>query len=562
MPRALFSAEDSMPAIRNRSHAPAQPAARSCFLTLSILLAASLLTACGSTRTTAEAARQAPSGEVQTPFRVQPVAALLPAVAAAPVQMAQLGPPPGAPATFADLAERQLRTVVNISTTQQAPRQQMVPEMPEMPDLPPGSPFEEFFRDFWGRQQDSRNPNPRPVTSLGSGFIIDAGGLIVTNNHVVAEADEINVILHDETALEAEIVGSDPMTDIAVLKVDAGRPLDAVVWGDSDAVRVGDWVLAIGNPFGLGGTVTSGILSARARDINQGPYDEYLQTDAAINRGNSGGPLYDMRGQVVGINTAIFSPTGGSVGIGFAVPSSLARPVVADILRYGAPRRGWLGVQVQTVTRELAESLRMDADHGALVTTVTPDSPADQAGIRQGDVILGFGDHPVETMRELPRMVASTEIGSRVPVELMRGGERQVVQVTVGDLDNVERMAAIGSTGEMPGTGGGESSAEPEPSLGLTLAPIDESMRQVYGIPEGVRGVVITELAEGSPAAEQGIEPGDVIVEVGSAPVENPDDVARQVTEARREGRRNLLVLLNRQGDVRFVPLTIETGRG
>lgn len=556
-----------MPANRNRSHAPRLPAARVRVLRLSILLVASLLTACGGVRTTAEAvqpesARPEASRGAPVPLRAQPVSALLPAAAPPPFQTAQLGPPPGAPASFADLAERQLRTVVNISTTQQAPHPQALPEMPEMPDLPPGSPFEEFFRDFWGRRQNPRTPDPSPVTSLGSGFIIDPAGLIVTNNHVVADANEIKVILHDDSALEAEVVGSDPLTDIAVLKVDAGRPLDAVVWGDSDTVRVGDWLLAIGNPFGLGGTVTSGILSARARDINQGPYDEYLQTDAAINRGNSGGPLYDMRGRVVGINTAIFSPTGGSVGIGFAVPSSLARPVVDDILHYGAPRRGWLGVQVQTVTPELAESLRMDADRGALVTTVTPGSPADRAGIRQGDVILGFGDRPVEAMRELPRMVAATEIGARVPVELVRGGERQVVQVTIGDLDSAEQMATLGDTGRAPGTGGGESPASPEAPLGLTLAPIDDGMRQTYAIPEGVRGVVVTGLVEGSPAAEQGIEPGDVIVEAGDEPVENPDDVARQVTEARREGRRNLLVLLNRQGDVRFVPLTIETGRG
>lgn len=544
-----------MPANRTRSQARR-------LLPLSFLMAASLAAGCSDARMAADAAGPAPSRQAAAALRAQPVAVVVPAVATAAVQTAQVVPRPGAPASFADLAERQLRTVVNISTMQQAPRPEMMPEMPAMPDLPPGSPFEEFFRDFWGRQQNpgGQTPNPKPVTSLGSGFIIDAAGLIVTNNHVVSEADEIKVILHDDTALEAQVIGSDPLTDIAVLKVEAGRPLDAAGWGDSDAVRVGDWVLAIGNPFGLGGTVTSGILSARARDINQGPYDEYLQTDAAINRGNSGGPLYDMQGRVIGINTAIFSPTGGSVGIGFAVPSSLARPVVDDILRYGAPRRGWLGVQVQTVTPELAETLSMEADHGALVTTVTPDSPAARAGIRQGDVILGFGDRPVETMRELPRMVAATEIGTSVPVEFMRNGRRQVVQVTVGDLDNVEQMAALGSTGQMPGLGGGESSGEPP--LGLTLAPIDDGMRQAYGIPDDVRGVVVTELAEGSAAADQGIEPGDVIVEMGSAPVASPDDVERQVSEARREGRRNLLVLLNRQGDVRFVPLPIEAGRG
>jgi len=304
----------------------------------------------------------------------------------APVS-AQSGPP-----GFGDLAEQQIKTVVNISTTQTRPQGSpgrgpggapgqgqgpgQGPGGQDLPEFPPGSPFEEFFRQF--REQQ---PTPRPVTALGSGFIIDAGGLVVTNNHVVADADEIQVILHDDTVLQAELVGNDPLTDLALLRVKTDRPLPAARWGQSNDLRIGDWVMAIGNPFGLGGTVTTGILSARARDINQGPYDEFLQTDASINRGNSGGPLFNMAGEGIGINTAIFPPTGGSIGIGFAVPSSLARPVIEQLRDFGKPRRGWLGVQIQAVTSEIAESLQLPGAKGALVTTVTPGGPAEQAGI-------------------------------------------------------------------------------------------------------------------------------------------------------------------------------------
>ncbi len=420
----------------------------------------------------------------------------------------------------------------------------------DLPEFPPGSPFEEFFRQF--REQQ---PSPRPVTALGSGFIIDASGLVVTNNHVVADADEIQVTLHDDTVLQAELVGTDPLTDLALLRVKTDKPLPAARFGDSNALRIGDWVMAIGNPFGLGGTVTTGILSARARDINQGPYDEFLQTDASINRGNSGGPLFNMAGEVVGINTAIFSPTGGSIGIGFAVPSSLARPVFEQIRDHGKPRRGWLGVQIQAVTPEIAESLQLREPKGALVTTVTPDGPAQQAGIRQGDVILRFNGQDVDAMRQLPRLVADTPIGQKAEVVIQRGGETRTLSVSVGDMEQAQQAA--GAMTEAP-TPGGEPQPPTTETLGMTLAPLDATTRETFSIPETVEGVVVTEAAGDSPAAGQGIAAGDVIVEVGQEPVDSPDDVTSRIDQARQAGRKNVLMLLSRQGELRFVPLPLE----
>jgi serine protease Do len=319
-------------------------------------------------------------------------------------------------------------------------------------------------------------------------------------------------------------------------------------------LRIGDWVMAIGNPFGLGGTVTTGILSARARDINQGPYDEFLQTDASINRGNSGGPLFNMAGEVVGINTAIFSPTGGSIGIGFAVPSSLARPVLEQIRDHGKPRRGWLGVQIQAVTPEIAESLQLREPKGALVTTVTPDGPAQQAGIRQGDVILRFNGQDVDAMRQLPRLVADTPIGQKAEVVIQRAGETRTLSVSVGDMEQAQQSAAI--------TEAPTPSGEPQPptteTLGMTLAPLDATTRETFSIPETIEGVVVTEAAGDSPAAGQGIAAGDVIVEVGQEPVDSPDDVTSRIDQARQAGRKNVLMLLSRQGELRFVPLPLE----
>ncbi len=327
---------------------------------------------------------------------------------------------------FADLAEKLLPSVVNISTTQTVKQdQKREHSAPGRPQFPPGSPFEEFFKDFFdhnGQRGDQPEAKPRKATSLGSGFVIDPSGYIVTNNHVIADADEITVILHDDTNLKAELVGRDTKTDVAVLKVKTDKPLAAARWGDSEKARVGDWVLAIGNPFGLGGSVTAGILSARQRDINSGPYDEFLQTDAAINKGNSGGPMFNMDGEVIGINTAIYSPSGGSIGIGFAVPSNLAKAVAAQLVNEPdhAVHRGWLGVRIQAVTDEIAESLGLDKPHGALVASVNDNGPAQTGGIQPGDVILNFDGKAVPDMRHLPRLVAEESVGKTVPVKVWR----------------------------------------------------------------------------------------------------------------------------------------------
>jgi serine protease Do len=448
-----------------------------------------------------------------------------------------------APETFADLAEKLLPTVVNVSSTSKIEPGEGAPE-----DL------EEFFRDFFERRGQPMPERPRRApSSLGSGFIIDSSGYVVTNNHVIAEADEITIRLQDDRTFKAEIVGSDDKTDIALLKIDA-KNLPHVEWGDSDESRIGDWVLAIGNPFGLGGTVTAGIVSARSRDINAGPYDDFIQTDASINRGNSGGPMFNMDGEVIGINTAIFSPSGGSVGIGFAVPSAMARNVVAQLREYGEVRRGWLGVRIQTVTEELAEGLRLDEPRGALVASVTPDGPAEAAGLQQGDVILRFDDKRVDDMRELPRMVAETEIGKKVEVVVWRKGERKTFQVELGTLDD-ERLAALEQGAEeesTPGATGGAVAA-----LGVDLMALSPEVRERFGLGEDVEGVVITDVESGSSAAEKGLQPGDVIVEVDQEPVRSPADVNDRVSAARDEGYRVVTLLVLREGDYQWVAVRL-----
>ncbi len=460
-----------------------------------------------------------------------------------------------APQSFADLAEQLLPAVVNISTTQTVTRRDG--PGPEIPQFPPGSPFEEFFRDFFDRRGEREAP-PRRATSLGSGFIIDAEqGFVVTNNHVIQDADEITVILHDDTNLEADLVGTDAKTDLALLKIDTNAALVDVSFGDSDAMRVGDWVVAIGNPFGLGGTVTAGIVSARARDINAGPYDDFLQTDASINRGNSGGPMFNMDGEVIGINTAIFSPSGGSVGIGFAIPSNLAKPVLAQLQEFGRTRRGWLGVRIQAVTDEIAESLGLERAYGALVASVTPGGPAEASGIEAGDVIIRFDDREVEEMRRLPRIVAETNIGKDVPVVVFRRGEELTFAVNVGELEKAEEegLLAAGPGGVEPGT---PDSLRSFDRLGLELAQLNEALRRRFDLSDTVRGIVVVDVRQGSAASEKGIRAGDVIVEVSQEEVRTPADVAAKIDEARAEGKRSVLLLIDREGDLRFVALTLE----
>lgn len=457
------------------------------------------------------------------------------------------------PDTFADLAERLLPSVVNISTAQIVQREENGDE-PQIPDLGPDSPFEDFFRDFFDRNQ--RPEGPRRSTSLGSGFIIDASGYVVTNNHVIDKADEVTVILHDDTSLKAEIVGRDEKTDLALLKVQSATPLPAVTWGNSDATRVGDWVIAIGNPFGLGGTVTAGIVSARARDIQSGPYDDYLQTDASINRGNSGGPMFNLAGEVIGVNTAIFSVTGGSVGIGFAIPSSLAKPVIDQLQDFGRTRRGWLGVRIQQVTDEIAESLGLSSAQGALVASVTPNGPADSGGIRAGDVILRFDDRTVDEMRRLPRIVADTRIDKDVPVVVWREGKEVNLRIQVGELEKAEEAGLIE---------GGESEQNPVTAptvdtLGMALTGLTDEVRERFDLPDEAAGVVVSDVVAGSAAAEKGIRPGDLIVEVGRKPVASADEVMEQIKSARDAKRKNVLLLIDRKGELRFVAVGLDEG--
>ncbi|MEM7176767.1 MAG: DegQ family serine endoprotease [Pseudomonadota bacterium] len=453
------------------------------------------------------------------------------------------------PDSFADLAQKLSPAVVNISTSQ------TVEQLPdgEVPQVPEGSPFEDLFRDFFDR--NGRPQGPREVQSLGSGFVISAEGFVVTNNHVIADADEIQVNFSDGSSLVATLIGTDPKTDLAVLKVEPKAPLTFVSFGDSDGSRVGDWVLAIGNPFGLGGSVSAGIISARNRDIQSGPYDDYIQTDAAINRGNSGGPLFNMAGEVIGVNTAIISPSGGSIGIGFAVPSNIAKNVVAQLREFGETRRGWLGVRIQQVNDEMAEALGLDDAMGALVADVSPGGPAEAAGIQAGDVIIKFDGKDVEEMRDLPRMVADTPVGKAVRVVVFRKGKTQTVKVDLGRLEG-----SVADTDREPEA---EAEAAPEPEdetalaeFGLTLRPLSDAARKQYSIAESVNGVLVSAVESDGPAAKKDVVAGDVIVEVGQEPVMTPEEVETRVEEIQAKGRKSVLFLIQSGEDLKFVPIT------
>ncbi|MDE1968837.1 MAG: DegQ family serine endoprotease [Alphaproteobacteria bacterium] len=459
-----------------------------------------------------------------------------------------------APDSFADLAARLLPAVVNISTTQTLPeKSDKNSRGPDVPQFPPGSPFEEFFKDFLDKNRPGGQPQalPRHATSLGSGFIVDPSGLVVTNNHVIADADQITVTLQDDTSFKAEVVGKDSKTDLALLRIKSSKPLPFVKFGDSDKSRVGDWVLAIGNPFGLGGTVTAGILSARAREINSGPYDDFLQTDAAINRGNSGGPMFNMDGDVIGINTAIFSPSGGSIGIGFAIPANEAKPVIEQIQKYGHARRGWLGVNIQSVTDEIAESLGLDKPKGALIASVFDGGPAQKAGIQPGDVVLTFDGKAVVDMRHLPRIVAETPIDKSVKVMVWRKHKELTLDVKVGELkDNVEQVSA---TAKQPVPPPGTAVK----TLGLSVADLTPELRERYQLADDSVGVVVTDVDKDGPAAEKGMRAGDVITEVAQEEVKTTADVVKKVDVATKAGRKSVLLLVDRQGDLRFYALKV-----
>ncbi|MDQ0326697.1 serine protease Do [Rhodopseudomonas julia] len=456
------------------------------------------------------------------------------------------------PESFADLAESLLDSVVNISTSQRVRASRGIP----VPEVPEGSPFQEFFEDFFNRNQSEGEQPSRRVQSLGSGFVLDSSGLIVTNNHVIADADEIVANFADGTKLEAEVVGRDTKTDLALLKVNPPHPLKAVEFGDSEHLRIGDWVMAIGNPFGFGGTVTVGIVSALERDINSGPYDKFIQTDASINRGNSGGPLFNLDGKVVGINTAIISPTGGSIGIGFAVPAEIAMPVIEQLREFGETRRGWLGVRIQEVTDEIAESLGMDKAEGALIAGVTDGGPAAEAGIQAGDVIIDFDGREVASMRELPSIVADTPVGKDVEVTLLRKGEKLTVTARLGRLEEEQTVSTL-SGDDTPGSE--MDSDEAVQMLGLTLEPLSDDARSEYGIADDIEGVLISSVEPGSAAEENQIAAGDVIVEVSQEAVTEPEDVTARIERLRAQDRQSALFLIaSPDGDLRFVAIRLD----
>src|SRR5437660_5468104 len=463
------------------------------------------------------------------------------------------------PEGIADVAEKVIDAVVNISTSQTV--EAKGDGKGAVPQLPPGSPFEEFFDDFFKNRRGGGGPKggggemqPRKTNSLGSGFIVDTAGIVVTNHHVIADADEINVIMNDGTKIKAELVGVDKKTDIAVLKFKPVKPLIAVKFGDSDKLRLGEWVIAIGNPFSLGGTVTAGIVSARNRDINSGPYDSYIQTDAAINRGNSGGPLFNLDGEVIGVNTLIISPSGGSIGIGFAVPSKTVVGVVDSLRQFGELRRGWLGVRIQQVTDEIAESLGIKPARGALVAGVEEKGPAKPAGIEPGDVVIKFDGKDIKEPKDLSRVVADTAVGKAVDVVIIRKGEEQTKQVTLGRLEDGEKAV--------------QASNKPQPeaekpvtqkALGLDLATLSKDLRSRYKIKDSVKGVVITNVDAASDAAEKRLSAGEVIVEVAQEAVSNAADIKKRVEQLKKDGKKSVLLLVsNAEGELRFVALSVQ----
>jgi serine protease Do len=473
------------------------------------------------------------------------------------------------PDGIADVAEKVIDAVVNISTSQTLEAKSGGGEgRGAMPQLPPGSPFEEFFDDFFknrrgpgagpkgGDKGGDRNGEfqPRKTNSLGSGFIVDTAGVVVTNNHVIADADEINVVMNDGTKFKAELVGVDKKTDLAVLKFKPTKPLVAVKFGDSDKLRLGEWVIAIGNPFSLGGSVTAGIVSARNRDISSGPYDNYIQTDAAINRGNSGGPLFNLDGEVIGVNTLIISPSGGSIGIGFAVPSKTVVGVVDQLRQFGELRRGWLGVRIQQVTDEIAESLNIKPPRGALIAGVEDKGPAKPAGIEPGDVVVKFDGKDIKEPKDLSRVVADTAVGKDVDVVIIRKGAEETRKVTLGRLEDTEKAVQAAAKKDEP-----VEKPVTQKALGLDLATLSKDLRSRYKVKESVKGVVITSVDGSSDAAEKRLSPGEVIVEVAQEAVSNAADVKKRVEQLKKDGKKSVLLLVaNAEGELRFVALSVQ----
>ncbi len=479
------------------------------------------------------------------------IAALAAAVVFLPAQPAAAR----GPDAIADVAEQVIDAVVNISTSQNVD-----PRAEELPDLPPGSPMEKFFDQFFKNhhgQGDNSDETPRRINSLGSGFIIDPSGLVVTNNHVIDDADEISVILNDGTKLKADLVGKDTKADLALLRVHADKPLKSVKFGDSSKLRLGEWVIAIGNPFSLGGTVTAGIVSARNRDINSGPYDNYIQTDAAINRGNSGGPLFNLDGEVVGINTAIISPSGGSIGIGFAVPSNTAIDVINQLRQYGEVRRGWLGVRIQQVTDDIAESLSITPPRGALIAGIDDKGPAKPAGIVPGDVIVTFDGHDVKEMHDLPRIVANTPVGKAVDVVIIRKGKEETHKVTVGRLADNTKVAEADANKDNPPA----QKSVVQKTLGLELSSLSDDLRHKFKIRDDIKGVLVTDVDPSVAMADpdKRLAAGDVIVEVQYQNVASPADMQKRIDQMKSQGKKMAVLLVaNGNGETRFVALSLQ----
>ena len=460
----------------------------------------------------------------------------------------------GIPETFSNLADELLPSVVNISTTQLI--EDKYNNNPQF-QFPPGSPFEDMFRDFFDRDRNNNTPRKRKATSLGSGFVIDETGYIVTNNHVIGDADQIEVVFQDETKLKAELVGKDPKVDIAVLKVNPKKKLKALKWGDSSKSKVGDWVLAIGNPFGLGGTVTAGIISAKSRDIRMGQYDSFIQTDASINKGNSGGPMFNMDGEVIGINSAIFSTSGGSVGIGFAIPSTMAIDEIDQLKKFGKTSRGWLGVRIQLVTEEIAEAYGLDKPRGALVASVENNSPSFKAGVKPGDIILKFDGKDIKKDRDLPRIVAATKVGKNVEIEIWRANRIMNLKVKLGELESFEnKTKAEIKKKELP------NKIE---KLGIQLAKITPSLRNRYNIKKNVNGVIILNVDRNSIAADRGLKAGDVILSIVDNDasqthknVVSPNDIINKIKQLKKDNKKILLLYIQHLNSTPgYVPLKI-----
>ena len=446
----------------------------------------------------------------------------------------------GVPESFADLAEKISPSVVNITTTST-----VAASTGPAPIVPEGSPFEEFFRDFMDRNQNGQ-PRPRRSQALGSGFVISEDGYIVTNNHVIDGADEISIEFFDGKTLDAKVVGTDRNTDIALLKVDSAEPLPFVKFGNSDIARVGDWVMAMGNPLGQGFSVSVGIISARNRALS-GTYDDYIQTDAAINRGNSVGPLLNMDGEVIGVNTAILSPNGGSIGIGFSMSSAVVSKVVDQLKQFGETRRGWLGVRIQDVSEDVADALGLDKAAGALVTDV-PDGPAAKAGVKAGDVILSFDGTDVTDTRQLVRVVANTEVGKAVRLVVFRDGKTKTLMITLGRREEAEKAVPASAPANEP---------IEKTVLGLTVTAMNDELRQQLGLDDSASGLVVGEVDETSEAYEKGLRAGDVITEAGQQKVQSVSDFEEQIAAAKEAGRKSLLLLVRRQGEPRFVALSL-----